>query len=170
MALGGATAERLYQATQQDWTEEHTMQLRSLSLSSLPPLPPDPSNRVADDPRAAELGKAIFFDTRFSANGKVACATCHLPARAGPVDDPAAAAAWAAPTADQRTGVTAVYANMGKAIVAFERTIAPTPTRYDAWVASPEFPQAGILSQAEIDACACSSARTNASIATMARF
>ena len=28
-----------------------------------------------------KLGRALFFDTRFSANGEVACATCHLPDR-----------------------------------------------------------------------------------------
>jgi cytochrome c peroxidase len=34
---------------------------------------------VADDPQAAALGQELFFDTRFSSNGRVACATCHLP-------------------------------------------------------------------------------------------
>jgi cytochrome c peroxidase len=48
-------------------------------IGSLEPLPPNPSNSVADDPRAAALGKALFFDTRFSSNGEVACATCHKP-------------------------------------------------------------------------------------------
>ncbi len=52
---------------------------RRLSLISLPPLPPDPSNAVADDPRAAALGEALFNDTGFSSNGAVACATCHQP-------------------------------------------------------------------------------------------
>ncbi len=46
------------------------------------PLPPDPTNRVADDARAAELGQHLFFESRFSANGLVSCATCHLPERA----------------------------------------------------------------------------------------
>lgn len=53
--------------------------LESLWIGSLPPLPPDPSNAVADDPQAARLGQKIFFDARFSANGKVSCATCHKP-------------------------------------------------------------------------------------------
>jgi len=44
---------------------------------SLPPLPDDPSNAYDTDPRAARLGKKIFFDTRFSANGTVSCGTCH---------------------------------------------------------------------------------------------
>jgi cytochrome c peroxidase len=55
--------------------------LRSLSLDALEPLPADPSNKHADDPRAAALGKQFFFDTRFSSNGKVSCATCHIPER-----------------------------------------------------------------------------------------
>jgi cytochrome c peroxidase len=36
---------------------------------------------VADDPRAVELGRKLFFDTRLSANGQVSCATCHIPER-----------------------------------------------------------------------------------------
>jgi cytochrome c peroxidase len=63
----------------QAWTAQELTTLRSLSLSSLGPVPSDPSNGVADDPRAAALGQALFFDTRFSANGQVACATCHKP-------------------------------------------------------------------------------------------
>jgi cytochrome c peroxidase len=50
--------------------------------SPLGPLPPDSTDRVADDPRAAVLGQTLFFDSRFSANGRVSCATCHDPARA----------------------------------------------------------------------------------------
>lgn len=45
-------------------------------------LPPDPTNAVADDPRAAALGQFLFFDARLSPDGKFACATCHDPARA----------------------------------------------------------------------------------------
>ncbi len=61
------------------WSEEDKKVLRSLSLSSLPPLPSDPSNAYADNPKAIELGKRFFFDSSFSANGKVSCATCHKP-------------------------------------------------------------------------------------------
>lgn len=50
-----------------------------LGLTALEPLPPDPSNRWADDPRAAELGHRLFFDPRLSSDGRVACATCHDP-------------------------------------------------------------------------------------------
>jgi cytochrome c peroxidase len=63
------------------WSPAELATLRSLSLSALPPLPPDASNAVADDPRAAALGRKLFFDPRFSANRQVSCATCHLPGR-----------------------------------------------------------------------------------------
>ena len=59
------------------WSDAQVEILRSLWLGSLPPLEPDPSNAVADDPRAATLGQQLFFDPRMSANGEVACATCH---------------------------------------------------------------------------------------------
>jgi cytochrome c peroxidase len=52
-----------------------------MSLAELERLPGDPTNRVADDPRAADLGRRLFFDTRLSANGRVACGTCHQPER-----------------------------------------------------------------------------------------
>ena len=61
------------------WTEEEVAQLSSMSLRELDPAPADPTNRVADDPRAAELGRRLFFDTRLSVNGQVSCATCHIP-------------------------------------------------------------------------------------------
>lgn len=54
---------------------------RVLTMSPLPELPPDPTNRYADDPRAAVLGQALFFDKRLSADGEVSCATCHEPRR-----------------------------------------------------------------------------------------
>lgn len=41
--------------------------------------PASPTNAHADDEGAAKLGFAIFFDARFSANGKLRCATCHQP-------------------------------------------------------------------------------------------
>jgi cytochrome c peroxidase len=59
------------------WTAAQLDELRSLSLAGLEPLPADPTNRVADDPRAARLGERLFFDESLSANGKVACGTCH---------------------------------------------------------------------------------------------
>jgi cytochrome c peroxidase len=61
------------------WTTEEVGLLSSLSLRELGPPPTDPTNRVADDPRAAEFGRKVFFDPRLSANGQVSCATCHVP-------------------------------------------------------------------------------------------
>ena len=46
------------------------------------PVLPDPSNRASGNPAAIALGQRLFFDPRLSANGTVACATCHVPSRA----------------------------------------------------------------------------------------
>lgn len=205
------------------WSDDEVATLRSLWIGSLPPLAPDPSNRYGDDPAAAALGERIFFDTRFSSNGQVACGTCHLPrlgfqdgkrlsdgvgttnrrampiagtayspwlfwdgrkdsqwaqalgplespvehggnrtqyahlieqyyksdyeaifgplpdlsdlpANAGPVEDTAAHAAWDTMSEEDREVVTRVYANMGKAIAAYERQIMPGPSRFDTYV------------------------------------
>ena len=37
----------------------------------------DPSNAFLNNLAAKKLGKALFFDARLSANGKVACVSCH---------------------------------------------------------------------------------------------
>lgn len=71
----------------------------ALSEMVLAPLPPSPTNAVADDPDAAALGKMFYFDTRFSgpltvdggeaglgpigATGRVACVSCHEPTAGG---------------------------------------------------------------------------------------
>ncbi len=60
------------------------------TLTPLPALRPDPTNAVADDPAAAALGHALFFDARYSGplvaasdlgavgeTGRVSCASCH---------------------------------------------------------------------------------------------
>ncbi|MBI5278415.1 MAG: cytochrome-c peroxidase [Burkholderiales bacterium] len=205
------------------WSADELRQLRSLAIASLQPPAADPSNRVADDPRAAEFGQRLFFDKRFSSNGEVACATCHLPDRsfqdgtplakgvgttdrrtmsvigtahspwqfwdgrkdsqwaqalgplespvehggnrtqyahivaghyaadyeaifgklpdlkhlprhAGPVKDEQAKAAWEAMLAADRDQVSTVFANMGKAIAAYERKLEPGRSRFDAYV------------------------------------
>lgn len=197
--------------------------MRGLWIGSLAPLPPDPSNRYAELPDAAALGHKLFFDSRFSANGKISCSTCHLPEtgfqdgkplatgigtttrrtmpivgtayspwffwdgrkdsqwaqalgplenpvehggnrtqyahliaenyaaeytalfgplpemknlppNAGPVSDPTAQRAWESMRAEDRDAVTRVYANMGKAIAAYERKLMPGPSRFDEYV------------------------------------
>ena len=208
------------------WTADERTMLQSLWLGSLKQLPPDPSNQYGDNVLAAQLGQKLFFDTRFSANGQVACATCHQPGRyfadglpvghgvgstsrntpslvgaaysawffldgradsewsqalgpmesavehggtrtqyahlveryyradyeavfgplpdlsdparfpefAGPVDDPALRSAWEAMAQPDQQAVTRIYANMGKALAAYERPILPGPSRFDAYV------------------------------------
>lgn len=64
---------------QMGWTDDEIAILRMQWIGSLPPLLPDPTNAVADNPKAAVLGQKIFFDSRFSANGKIACSNCHQP-------------------------------------------------------------------------------------------
>jgi cytochrome c peroxidase len=61
------------------YTPSELRTLRSLWIGSLGPAPDDPSNAYDTDPRAARLGRRIFFDTRFSANGRLACVSCHRP-------------------------------------------------------------------------------------------
>lgn len=55
-------------------------QVRALAMPAS--LPPARGNAHADDPSAAELGFRIFFDSRFSSNLEVRCATCHAPEKA----------------------------------------------------------------------------------------
>lgn len=64
------------------WTDAERAQIAALSLSRLGPPPPDPGNAVAELPEAVALGEKLFFDMALSGNGKVACASCHEPARA----------------------------------------------------------------------------------------
>ena len=61
------------------WSLEEIKILRSLSLDNLPKLPKSLSNKVSDNQDAAELGWHLFFDERFSYNGKISCSTCHIP-------------------------------------------------------------------------------------------
>lgn len=61
------------------WNKSELSILRSLSLSSLPPLPVSKSNRFADHSLAQEFGQLLFFDKRLSGDGKSSCASCHQP-------------------------------------------------------------------------------------------
>ena len=62
----------------EEWTEREQALLAR--LTPLPGPPPDPTNAVADEPRAAHYGRWLFFDARLSGSGDVSCATCHDPA------------------------------------------------------------------------------------------
>jgi cytochrome c peroxidase len=203
-----------------EFSEEEKAVIASLSLQSLPPLPADTTNRVADLPAAQALGATLFFDHRLSGDGKVACVTCHkidrqfqddlpravatgtnnrrtmplagvawspwffwdgrrdslwaqaitpledavehagnrtayarfmarnfhdryerifgpfpdldgLPENAGPLGTESEKAAWAAMTEEQREAVNEVFANIGKLIGAFERSLTFPETRFD---------------------------------------
>jgi cytochrome c peroxidase len=63
------------------WTSTEIETLRSLWIGSLPPVPADPTNAVADSVQAAEFGHRLFFDTRLSGTGGISCSTCHQPER-----------------------------------------------------------------------------------------
>ena len=63
------------------WSDDEINQIASLWIGRLPPLPPDPTNAVADNPQAAAFGHRLFFDGRLSANGTISCSTCHQPIR-----------------------------------------------------------------------------------------
>jgi len=70
------------QATQvTGWSDTELTMLRLQSIKNLPELPPDPSNKYADNADAARLGHKLFFDKRLSSNGKVACVSCHQVAK-----------------------------------------------------------------------------------------
>jgi cytochrome c peroxidase len=60
----------------------------------------------------------------------------RFPASAGPVDDAAARANWEGMAPGDREAVSRAFANMGKAIAAYERTIVPGPSRFDQYVAA----------------------------------
>lgn len=47
-----------------------------------PPTATDQANRVQGRAAAVAWGRALFFDPRLSANGRLACASCHRPDRA----------------------------------------------------------------------------------------
>jgi cytochrome c peroxidase len=68
-----------------------------------------------------------------------------LPRRASPLGDAAARRAWARMRPSDRHAVSLAFANVGKAIEAFERGIRPQPARFDRYVAG-----AGVLSEQEL--------------------
>lgn len=67
------------QASEKAAPDFSAKELRLIRQFQLGSTPSDPTNAVADNPAAAQFGQFLFFDTRFSANGAVSCATCHQP-------------------------------------------------------------------------------------------
>lgn len=197
LAIGGAGWWWSVNLPPAAWSEEEVVVLESLWLESLPDLQPDPTNAVADNPLAVEFGRQLFFDTRFSANGGISCATCHQPERhftdglpqgvaiglskrntpsivgtayspwlywdgrrdsqwsqaLSPLEDPNEHASnrltiiaivvedknyWRMYKSlfGEAAGVDTMYSNLGKAIAAFERTVMPTTSRFDDYIAA----------------------------------
>ncbi len=197
-AVGGS---RFWPLGSGDWSDAEVAMLQSLWIGSLPDLPPDPSNAVADDADAAGFGQALFFSTALSPSQAIACATCHRPElrftdgmqkgrgigvsrrntmsivgsayspwqywdgrrdsqwsqALSPIEDAAehggsrelAVSAVAAdaslrrqyenifgamPSLEEPQNVVRVFANLGKAIAAYERLIMPGPSRFDEYV------------------------------------
>jgi cytochrome c peroxidase len=61
------------------FTEDETDSIMN-NLAVMPPAPwEDKTNKYGDDPAAAVLGQKFYFESRYSANGKVSCSTCHSP-------------------------------------------------------------------------------------------
>jgi len=61
------------------WTAAELITLQSLALEQLQAEPKDSTNRVFSNPEAQKFGYQLFFDTRLSRNGAIACASCHQP-------------------------------------------------------------------------------------------
>lgn len=64
-----------------NWTPAERHVIAGMAPDRLGPPPPSPGNHVADLPAARLLGQALFLDAGLSANGRIACATCHRPER-----------------------------------------------------------------------------------------
>ena len=74
-ALGGIAAPRARTARVDGlFTPDQWAIIQGMRLPSF--VPPDPTNRVADNPLAADFGFALFFDKGLSEAG-IACASCH---------------------------------------------------------------------------------------------
>jgi cytochrome c peroxidase len=76
----------------------------------------------------------------------------RVPRRAGPVDEPEARAAWQRLGPEVQDDVNRVYANLGKAIAAYERKIQYGPSRFDRYAEAllSRRPTEGLLSPDEV--------------------
>ena len=61
-----------------DFTDSEMRRIQSHGPWPLP-YPGDPSNRVSGKREAVEFGEQLFFETRLSKSGTLACGTCHVP-------------------------------------------------------------------------------------------
>lgn len=63
------------------WSAQEKQRLLSLSLSNLPNIAEDLSNRFQQNEQAVVLGAKLFFDARLSDSGTISCSVCHQPNR-----------------------------------------------------------------------------------------
>ena len=78
LALPAGLALAALAGCEGDLTAEEEEELAAMQLRP-EDLPPSPTNRYADDPGAAELGRRLFFEKRMSADGEIGCVSCHAP-------------------------------------------------------------------------------------------
>ncbi len=64
-----------------DWRNDERAAILQHGPWPLPPAP-DPGNALSGRPAAIALGQHLFADARLSADGALACASCHQPQRA----------------------------------------------------------------------------------------
>jgi len=81
MALLMAVAVPAAVAAQDDTLGLNAQEIQAILRHGPWPAPwtRDVSNRVSGSAAAIAFGQQLFFDPRLSGNGKVACATCHIP-------------------------------------------------------------------------------------------
>jgi cytochrome c peroxidase len=223
LAVSAFAGQDLKQPPPRDqWSAQEVATIGSMRLKQAGERPTDASNAYEQRAEAANLGRALFNDTRLSKNGQVACASCHaadkqfedgrqfgqgmatgkrrtmpvmgaahspflfwdgrkdsawsqalgpmedaaehggnrvrlvrvvlaqykaqyqavfgpapeigkLPDDAAPNGTDAERAAWAALAPATREGINRVFANMGKAIAAYERNVAYGESRFDQY-------------------------------------
>jgi cytochrome c peroxidase len=92
----------------------------------------DPAEHGATRVRLVRMVQAHYKEPYQAVFGPLP-AVGKLPDDASPVGNDAERAAWAALPASSRDAVNRVYANMGKAIAAFERTVTYGPSRFDRY-------------------------------------
>lgn len=83
---------------------------------------------VADDPAAAALFLEAF------GRPPIPPGLARMPSRAGPYADPAARDAWARMTPADREAIDRTFADVGKALAAYQRLLLPGPGRFDRYV------------------------------------
>jgi cytochrome c peroxidase len=101
----------------------------SLWAQALTPLE-DPAEHAGTRTAYAHVVAAHFRDRYEGVFGALPD-LAGLPASAGPLGTAEERAAWAAMTEEQRLAVDTVFANIGKALAAFQRDIRHEPTRFD---------------------------------------